>query len=510
MKPDRPSLVQLREGTQRLNEGEARTFMLVRAVESEDREAMLLTPEDRAQADASARGYDGNKYLARRSEFAATRLSTRNPRVNDVMRYARWPAWVGIVIPLIALIAGFLTNELGNSKRMNIIAFPLVGMLLWNGAVYLGLIGKELFGLTRRGDDKPREFLARLVGTITERASERLRNQDLMGRSLASFLSDWTKASSRLNGFRASRTMHLSAALFAVGVVGGLYVRALGIEYRAGWESTFLTAGNVHNLIGLLLAPASAVSGVALPDVNHIAALNWNQGSNGENAAPWIHLYATTAVLFIIGPRLLLSLWNAVRAFATARRFPVPGREDFYVRRLLRNVQGGAGEVRITPYAYRPSDAIAQRLTRLIRATFGDATHVQIDSPVDYGAEDDWIKSASLRHETDHHLLLFNLASTPEAENHGIFASGLANKLSHAKQGTSIAALLDESGYKQRVGMQAGGDARLAERREAWSRMLVPAGVAMLSADLENEDEARLVDRFEASLSRDAAMKDAR
>lgn len=510
MKPNSPSHKPLREGTQRLNEGEARTFMLVRAVESEDREAMLLTPEDRAQADASARGYDGNKYLARRSEFAATRLSTRNPRVDDVMRYARWPAWVSIVIPLLALIAGFLTNELGNSKRMNIIAFPLVGMLLWNVAVYLGLIGKGLFGLARRGDDKPRGFLARLLDNITKRASERLRNQDLMGRSLASFLRDWTAASSKLNGFRASRTMHLSAALFATGVFAGLYVRALGIEYRAGWESTFLSAATVHNLIGLLLAPASGVTGIALPDASHIAALNWNRGSNGENAAPWIHLYGATAILFIIGPRLVLSLWNAMRTVAIARKFPVPGREDFYVRRLLRNLQGGAGEVRITPYAYRPSDATSQRLTRLIRATFGDATHVQIDSPVDYGAEDDWIKAASLRPETDHHLLLFNLASTPEAENHGTFANSLANKLSHAKQGTSIAAFLDESGYQKRVGMQAGGDARLAERREAWHSMLVPAGVTMISADLENEDEARLVHRFEASLSRDAAMKDAR
>lgn len=496
------------KGTRTLNEGEARQFALVRAVESEDRDAMLLTREDRMQADAAARGLEGQAYLARRADFAATRLATRNPRVQDVMRYAQWPRWVGWALPLAALLFGFITNEMGNSKRMNIIAFPLVGMFAWNFAVYLGIIGKGLFGMARRGDTKPQGALGKLVARMTDRMSERLQNQDAMGRSLATFLRDWTRDSAKLNGFRAARTLHLGAALFAAGVIGGLYLRALGIEYRAGWESTFLTAGAVQGLVNVLLGPASALTGIALPDVQHIYALNWNQGSNGENAGPWIHLYAASAFLFVIIPRLCLAGWNMTRAFALARKFPVPGREDFYVRRLLRNVQGGAGEVRITPYAYRPSDAVTQRLTRLIRTTFGDATRVQMDAPVDYGAEDDWLGGASLRPETDHHILLFNLSSTPEAENHGAFAAALADKLKAAKQGTAIAAMLDESAYRQRMGGQSGGDARLEARREAWEHMLLPSGMTVLSADLDHEEEPRLSARLESALSRDAAMQE--
>lgn len=493
-----------------MNEGEARQFTLVRAVESEDRDAMLLTREDRMQANAAARGLEGQAYLARRADFAATRLATRNPRVNDVMRYAQWPRWVGWVVPLAALLFGLVTNEIGNSKRMNIIAFPLVGMFAWNFAVYLGIAAKSLLDMARRGDEKSQGMLGKMVARMTDRMGDRLRNQDAMSRSLAAFLGDWTRASGKLNGFRAARTLHFGAALFAVGVIGGLYLRALGIEYRAGWESTFLTAGAVQGLVNVLLGPASALTGIALPDVQHIYALNWNQGSNGENAAPWIHLYAASALLFVIIPRLVLASWNMTCAFALARKFPMPGREDFYVRRLLRNVQGGAGEVRITPYAYRPSDAVTQRLTRLIRNTFGDATRVQMDAPVDYGAEDDWLAGASLRPETDQHILLFNLSSTPEAENHAAFASALAQKLQAAKQGTAIAALLDESAYRQRMGGQSDGDTRIATRREAWEHMLLSSAMTVLSADLEEEDGARLSARLESALSRDAAMQEAR
>ncbi len=489
-----------------MNEGEARDFLLVRAVEIEDRDQQLLTREDRAQADVAARGNDSKEdqrhWLARRATFAATRLQTRHPRIGDVLRYARWPRWMGWAVPLAALILGLLSNEIGSGKRMNIIAFPLVGMFAWNFAVYLWIALHGLLRMTRR--DAAPGLLARLVGRLGESARRRLEHQDAMGRALAGFLGEWTQASAKLTAFRAARTLHLGAAMFAVGVIGGLYLRALGIEYRAGWESTFLKAPSVHALVSALLGPASAFTGVALPDAAHIATLNWNRGSNGENAAPWIHLYAATAFLFVIAPRLALALWNGVRGLAFARNFPVPGREDFYVRRLLRSASGGAGVVRVTPYAYRPSEAVLQRLTRLIRAAFGDATRIEMDGAVDYGAEESWLAGADFSSEADHHLLLFNLASTPEAENHGEFAREIAKRLAAAKTGTSVVALLDESAYRQRLG--SGQEDRVTTRRSAWEDMLTGSALTLLSVDLEGEDEARLVPRLEAALARDAAM----
>lgn len=496
-----------------MNEAQARQFLLVRSIESEDRDGVLLTREDRAQADQAGRSGGARDYLARRAEFAAVRLETRHPRVADVLRYARWPVWLGWLVPVVALLVGFASNEMGSSKHMNIIAFPLVGMFAWNFAVYLGIIGAGIAGLARggvTGGSKGQGFLARLVSSIARRAADRMRGQDGMGRALAGFLGEWNSASAKLTAARGARTLHLGAALFAVGVIGGLYLRALGIEYRAGWESTFLGPEAVHRIISLLLGPASTLTGVPLPDAAHIAALRWSAGSSGENAGPWIHLYAASAALFVIVPRLLLASWNAAKAWRLAHHFPVPGREDFYVRRLLRSVEGGAGVVRITPYAYRPSDETITRLTRLVRAAFGDGARVEIDSAVDYGAEEEWLERANFAPETDHHLLLFNLASTPEAENHGTFARGVVEQIKAAKSGTSTAALLDESSYRARLGAQADSDTRLTARRAAWEDMLHSAGAPVFAADLEGEEENALVKRLEAAFARDAAMQEMR
>lgn len=505
------------EGNQ-LNEEQARKLMLVRAIEIEDRAQQLLTREDRQQADAAALGgaptleskrgrHDmrGNDaFLARRADFAATRLATRNPRVEQAMRHARWPVWIGWAVPLAALVIGFLSNEIDSSKRMNIIAFPLIGMFVWNFAVYLALAINAAMGLARRGGEARGGWLTRLIHSASRRAAGRFGQQDAMGRGLAHFLGDWTNASAKLTGLRTARTFHLGAALFAAGLIGGLYLRALGLEYRAGWESTFLGPATVHAIVSTLLGPASALTGVPLPDASRLTALHWGAG-NGENAGPWIHLYAATALLFVIGPRLLLAGWDGLRAWRLAGYFPVPGREDFYIRRLLRSAQGGAGQVRITPYAYRPADATIERLTALLRATFGDATRVDVDAPVDYGAEEAWLASAALRPETDHHLLLFNLSSTPEAENHGGLADGIAAAIRQRKSGTHLAALLDEASYRQRL-----GDARLPARRQAWEQMLGPLGLAVLAADFDHEDDAALVPRLEALLSADAAMTERR
>ena len=87
--------------------------------------------------------------------------------------------------------------------------------------------------------------------------------------------------------------LHLAAVAVAAGALAAMYLRGLGLEYRAGWDSTFLDAQAVHRWLNLLLGPASALSGIALPEPAQLEALRFSTGP-GENAARWIHLYALT------------------------------------------------------------------------------------------------------------------------------------------------------------------------------------------------------------------------
>lgn len=502
-----------------MTEDDARNLLLVRAVEIEDRDEALLTREDRIQANAaglaaSSGQRDGKRaderFLAGRSGFAATRLTTRHPLAATVLRHSRWPAWLGWAVPLAALVLGLFTNEIGSGKRLNIIAFPLIGMFAWNLAVYLALAAQTVLAPFRRGRRRSDDGRAVREGWLARLAAlgrRRIAGQDSLSRALARFAEDWGRASARIGRVRGAAILHLGAALFAVGVIAGMYLRGLGVEYRAGWESTFLGPAAVHGLVTTLLAPASALTGVPLPDVERIADLRWpGPIGGGENATPWIHLFAVTSAAIIVVPRLLLASLTALNAARLRRTFPVPGREDFYVRRLLRSVRGGASEVRVTPYAFTPGAEARRNLATLLERALGEGARVGFDAPVPYGGEEAWLAGASLAPATDHHLVLFNLSSTPEQENHGAFVADLARRLAEARHGTALGVVLDDSAYRQRLGTQAGAQERLDARLAAWRGVLAPRIPLMLDLHGETGGDAAVARRLEAALIADPEL----
>ena len=498
-----------------MTEDEARDVELVRAVELEDRGGVLLTTEDRAQADARARAMgDGagrkgeTAFIARRAQFAAARLATRHPGIAGVLGRTRWPRWPGIVLPAAALIAGFLANEIGAGHRLDLLAIPLLGTIGWNLAVYLWVAVEAVSG---KGGGIAHPLL-RAIGRLGGAARRDFDAGSPIARAARDFQARWAAASAPVAGARIGRTLHLGAALFAAGLIGGIYLRALVVEYRAGWESTFLGPEAVHGLIALILGPASAITGVAIPGVAEMAAMRWTGpgaglAAGGVNAAPWIHLYTATIVGLIIVPRLLLALGQGTRAWRLARHFPVPGREDFYIRRLLRSAGGAPGIARITPYAYRPDAETRRRLTDALRAALGDGAQVRFDTAVDYGAEDGWLAAHPGDPDDDYHLLLFTLSATPEAENHGALAGELARRIADGAPGTVLAAVIDESPYRAHFAGQSGLEDRIAARLEAWRNVLAGAGIVPLGVDLAAMPDDALACRIESGLLPDGGMR---
>ena len=492
-----------------MREDDARNLLLVLAIEREDAEGALLTAEDRARADAAGRAASAGhkaaradaKFLAGRANFAAARIATRHPTVAGALGATHWPAWLGWAVPLAAFLAGTLANEIGNGRRLDLLALPLLGTLAWNLAVYLWIIAAPAIALARRNRPPRLPLAARLPGI----ARRRFGTVSPLARALTRFAADWTRASARLTAARAARTLHLGAAAFALGVIAGIYLRGLAVEYRAGWESTFLGPGAVHAILSALLAPASMVTGIAVPDVFGIAALRWRE-SGGGDAAPWIHLYVALLALVVLLPRLALAAVAAARVRLLAQTVPVPGREDFQVRRLLREAGGTSAAIRVTPYAFRPDPSARERLSALLRGAFGDAARIHFDDPVDYGAEDRWLDGATLRPDDDDHLLLFTLSATPEDENHGALARALAQKL--AGSGTALAAVIDDSAMRARFAGEAGLDERLSTRRRAWEAVLGAGGIVPLVLDLAGSDPAD-AQRVEAALVAGAKLEGA-
>ena len=492
-----------------MKEDGARRLALIRAIETSDPAEALLTRDDRlyatgaalAEVDAGVKGREGKRrdeqFLERRSTLAYDRLAARYPAVVQADRRARWPSWLNWLLPLGALALGVASNAV-DGRRLSIIAFPMLGMVLWNLVIYALLIFKGLRRLAPAQNDTRPHLLTGLVERIAGPGRAAASAHQPLGGALTRFVRDWMAWSAPLTKGRAARVLHLSAAAIAIGLLFGMYLRALGTEYRAGWESTLLGPEAVHALVHFMLWPASLVTAVQLPDVAQVQALRWGPGSNGENAGPWLHLYAASALLFIIVPRLVLAAWNALRVARLRTHFPIPGKEDFYVRRLIRSVGGGASVVRVVPYSFHPPERAQRQLERVLGDVLGEKTRMALEPPIAYGAEDEWLESLDLAtSDVDHVIVLFNLSATPEAENHGALVTGIRRRIGEAKSGAGLAVLLDESGMRQRLG--EGADERIESRRGSWETMLRQFNAAPLSLNLD-ADAANLARPVETAL----------
>lgn len=483
--------------TIRLTEPQARDLILIRAIESEDREGAVLTREDRQFASAAALrdgapaagGRGTASFLHRRSAVALERLLPRFPAIRRAYALSRWPRWLNWAVPLAALVIGFISHEL-DGGTLNILAFPLLGMLAWNLFVYLWLL-VEAFRHEREGHP-----LLATLEKLGRPFAPRLSAQPSLERGMARFARDWASTAGPLTDARAKRTFHLGAALFALGIIGGMLIRArYTAEYRAGWSGTWSGAeGEISAFLSVLFAPAAALTGIALPTPDKLRALR----GGSENAGDWLLLWATTAGLFVIGPRLILAGLSAVRAAALARRMAVPGEEDFYVRTLLRNALGRPGETLVVPYATTLSAAARERLERLLGQALGDKMRIGIEAPVPYGEEDRWLAANRGRlAAADQLVLLFALASTPEAENHGALARDAVAAVRDTGAGVTL--LIDDSGYRERLRGQPSSQRRLDERVAAWRAVLAgSAGIepVIISLELgEEEVAARLLER---------------
>lgn len=451
-----------------MNESAARDTLLLRAWETRLPAAPHWTDEDRAWASRAAAEIEGegaalDAYVARRSALGVERLLGREPRLRGLLAAVRWRPWIGWALVLMALVAGFATDAIGADKRINILAPPLLGILAWNLAVYVALAARA--GL-RLATPQPRAPgpLSRALARLARGSFAAPIGIERGAPALAAFLREWVRASGTLTAARIARVLHVAAVAFALGALAGLYLRGLALEYRAGWESTFLDAHSVHQLIGVVLGPASGLTGIGIADETRLAAIRFAAGP-GENAAPWIHLYAVTLALVVLLPRTLLALAERWRESRLATRFPL-ALDDSYFQSLARTHRGEAAAVRVFPYgvALTPQSTLA--LNTLLARAFGSDAEVAIAATTAFGGEDTLPEHPLADRPLALVAALFASTATPEAEHHGAFVSALSQRLPAT---TPFLVIVEESAFRQRFAAQP---ARHDQRRAAWRRML--------------------------------------
>ena len=530
-----------------MTESDLRAVLLLRAVERAPPPGWSV--DDGQWAGLEARRRLGEQapadaWLVQRARLGLARLGEHGVRLGPLAGgVAGWGSWAAALVLALAALLGAAGDALGGAQVINLLAPPLLVLLVWNLAVYAVLIGSALRRLDRRAasagrntTDRPaspgallagplrRVLLAlwqrgtAVVGRVALHAHPVHPSTGQAGtcRSAADALAlqfgrDWLLASTPLQTARLAALLHAAAALLALGAVLSLYSRGLVLDYRAGWDSTFLGPAAVHRLLVTVLGPAAALSGQALPDSAGVAGLRLATGG-GEGAARWIHLWATTLALAVLLPRSLLAALALVRARSLAAHLPLPAAFDD-LQRLLRSASDQPLPVAVLAYSYALDAPRLAQLPRVLAAQFGPNVQPRYQA-LPMGAEDDlprWLArvagpaSAAPAGTTTAPagastatagpttapagatmppagavVALFALTATPERETHGALLQALAD---HLPTTIPLVVMLDESGFLARFVGHDGADRR-TQRRAAWSALLQASGQTACFVDL--------------------------
>jgi hypothetical protein len=232
--------------------------------------------------------------------------------------------------------------------------------------VYLGILVHGItdpFRSKRPGKGLLRRAVARLGGALHEGIPDA--GQGTPG---TRFRAEWARVSAPLTARRVGRVLHLGAMAFALGAIAAPHPRAgAAFPGRLGKHLPRRQPGAPGPQPAP--RPASSLTGLPIPDATHLETLRLPE-NQGENAAPWIHLFATTLVLTVVLPRAILALLSGFAARHLERHFPLP-LTDSYFQGLQRSYTGQGAQLHLVPYSYELSPATALQLKEAIVSAFG-------------------------------------------------------------------------------------------------------------------------------------------
>jgi hypothetical protein len=322
-----------------MDEPSARRVILAQAIETADSQGRLLSGIERDQIDREARQAaqaDGpgprqvERFLELRARKVVNAMAERNRAIASLESVPAWRPWLWVATPLATLLLGALTERIADPHRVDLLSLPLLAIVLWNLLAYVFITAGWL--LPARGRERP------LLGAVARWAAGlregRGRSGHLPAEIAAQFHLRWQQATSSVQLHRAAGALHLAALGWGAGVAASLLIQGLVVQYRVGWESTFLDAGQVHAILSLLLAPVVALFPFEPFSVQEVAALQLGPGDIGQADPRWATMYAALLLLLVIVPRSLLAGFAFWRASSLARRIPVDLEEPYFQRLL--------------------------------------------------------------------------------------------------------------------------------------------------------------------------------
>ena len=440
---------------------EARPVLWARCLEEADATGVVVPAEARAAASRMAGELDDAAFLTKRAAILAELPGApKAPEVAAGSWLAKLPAWAPWAVIGGAFLLGWVVNELGPDKSLNLLSFPLLGLIVWN----LGVCAVSLWA----------DWKARRQPAAAPAARRRAPGIDAGTAARAEYAARIAAWERPVQQAKMKWTFHAAALALALGIIGGMYMRGLAKEYKATWQSTFLERPQVTTLTNVVLGPASLITGIRVPDPGP-------KSGDGQPAAPWIHLWAASALLFIGIPRLLLA--NMARLQAQRARPDCDAEFGPWLAVCRSLASGHSQKADVLPVHYEPEPRVRDALRLVMQHLWGAHVGADFQKPVAYGGEE----SAALSPAPQYLAVVFPLATTPESEVHGTLLRTLA---ASGPERSRRLMVLDASGFEARFRTLAEYPERLAARRASWEKVAAGAYTVLLLDDAARRDPA--------------------
>lgn len=359
------------QNTLRIDEASARRIVLAQAIETADTQGRLLSAVEREQIDGQASeaarsAAEGGslasiaRFLKARAALVLQTAGKRDRAVASLQDVGAGERWITAGIPLAALLLGVFTDQVANPHQVNLLSKPLLLLLLWNLAVYALLLANLLLA----GDERARRprFAAARQWLAGLRDWGR-RPGHLRSEVTAAFLLRWHALTAGLYAQRLARVLHLAAAAWALGVALSLFFGGVWASYGVQWESTFLSAADVHRFLSILFKPVTALfpwASFSLEEVRSLRAAgplpSPADAADNFTGRRWVFLYAMLLGLVVVLPRLVLAAVAWWHERTLSRNVPL-ALGDAYYQRLVTLLS--PARVQLCIHAHRGEDRAA-------------------------------------------------------------------------------------------------------------------------------------------------------
>lgn len=323
----------------RVSEAALRTLTLAQAIERTDSARTLVSQADRDDALRSAiqaawqRGVQRVKVSDIALAYATAvvaRASSADADVAALQQPSAHGRWLAYAAPTLAFLLGLAVDRIANAHRVDLLSPPLLLVLAWNLAMYLLLLSRTAIRWRATRQSAAHPFTAAsshaassLLHALRRWAQPKGRGtsgrRGISAQIAADFYRHWWPQTTELFHQRMARVLHGCAAAGAAGLVVSLLLRGLIVRYQFGWESTFLSAEQVHTVATVLFWPITALWGLAPFSLQDIAATE-NFAGQGEAGARWVGMYVGLLAVVVVVPRCGLALWAHWRVQRLAQR----------------------------------------------------------------------------------------------------------------------------------------------------------------------------------------------